>query len=82
MGPVLALPDFVPVLERLIFPNKSPYMDLSPCAGEIPLWVKNLYRNFFDGADLCSIFLWPALKGTVSPYWVENASPWGGILYV
>ena len=34
--------------------------------------------GIFSLAGLCSNFLWPPLKGTVSPYGVENASPWGG----
>ena len=47
VGPVLALPDFVPVLERLIFPNKSPYRDFPRYDGGIVLGVKNYCRDFF-----------------------------------
>ena len=34
--------------------------------------------GIFPCVDLCRNFLWPPLKGTVSPYVVENVSPWGG----
>ena len=43
----MVLPDFDPVLESLIFPNKSPYRDFHPLLERLFFWVKNLYRDFF-----------------------------------
>ena len=43
----MVLPDFVPVLERLIFPNKSPYRDFPPVLERLFFGVENLYRDFF-----------------------------------
>ena len=52
----MKLPDFVPVLERLIFPNKSPYRDSSPVLERLFFWVKNLYRDFFFVLICVAIF--------------------------
>ena len=45
----VVLPDFVPVLERSIFPNKSPYRDFHPV----------LEKLFFFGLKISiGIFSW------------------------
>ena len=76
-GPcAVVLPGFVPVLERLIFQKKSPYRDI-PSVLERLFFGSEISIGIFPCAGLCSNFLWPPVKGTVSPYGVENVSPWG-----
>ena len=64
---------------RLCPSKKSPYRNFPSVLERLFFGVK-ISIGIFPYADLCSNFLWPPLKGTVSPYVVENVSPWGGIL--
>ena len=58
------------------FFKKSPYRDFPSVLERLFFGVK-ISIGIFPCAALCSNFLWPPVKGTVSPYGFENASPWG-----
>ena len=64
----------------MIFKSKWSLKSLTvyppPRTGETHKW--NLLAQVFS--DFCNNFLWPSFKGIASPYGVENANPWGGIL--
>ena len=68
-----------PSIGEIDFPKKSPYRDFHSVLERLFFGVK-FSIGIFPCAALCSNFLWPPAKGTVSPYGVENVSPWGGIL--
>ena len=68
---------FCPSIGEIDFPKKSPYRDFHSVLERLFFGVK-ISIGIFPCAALCSNFLWPPVKGTVSPYGFENASPWGG----
>ena len=70
-----------PSIGEIDFQKKGPYRDIRSVLERLFFGIK-ISIGIFLCAALCSNFLWPPVKGTVSPYGFENASPWGGILYI
>ena len=77
VGPVLWYFQALSQYWRDWFSKKSPYRDFPSVLERLFFGVK-ISIGIFPCAALCSNFLWPPVKGTVSPYVVENASPWWG----
>ena len=66
-----------PSIGEIDFPKKV-LIGISPLYWRDCFLGSKISIGIFPCADLCSNFLWPPVKGTVSPYEFENASPWEG----